>query len=69
MLVNLLVNNYVLKYACKDIRQAASLVAYTYEVNDISVDYHNVLAGFNLNKKFIVDKNSKELKVYEIEVY
>lgn len=69
MLVNLLVNNHVLKFACKDIKRAAILVANKYELNDPNIMPIDVLSGFVLNKKFIVEREGKVTRVYTIQEY
>lgn len=68
-MVNLYVNKYALKYACKDVRHAAQLVANKYELNDVNVSVIDVLADFTMRKKFIVDRKGKETRVYTIENY
>ena len=69
MLVNLMVNNHVLKIGCKDVKSAAKLVANKYELNDCNISFIDVLADFTIRKKFIVDRKGKETRVYKIEEY
>lgn len=69
MLVNLSVNGYILKYACKDVKAAAQLVANKYELNDINISFFDVYADFVRTNKFIVDRKEKEIRIYKIEEY
>lgn len=65
-MITLSVNGHILNEGLRDLRHAASLITYTYELNNENVEYDNVLESLRTNYYYLVDNKSR-LKLYEFE--